>query len=614
VVVHPDGDGAMRFYSYGTVTGETARPSLGALLADQTGEANKQFRIDGSIDPTTIPHSSFADILAGKGVEALRDKRVLVGATAIEMGDRYVVPGHGVLPGVVAQALGAETLLQGRVNPPLGPLPAALVALFGVVGVARSRTRRSVALTAGIVAGLLLALSIATEASGLGSMSIAGALFALLTAAIVKILLRMSERLERSARFDAELGLPNRRALLETFRDGQRTLVVALQLHKGDDLLGLLDAEGRLRLAREIGRRVQLAFPDTQLHALGASRFAWVVPDSAVTDQLVETLGALAALFVTPVDCGPKRLSVTPALGVAEASGETGLANALLAAADADASGQRWVIWSAELGAGVDLDQRILGDIDEALANRDLYLLFQPKWSVAKRRTTGAEALVRWRHASLGPIPPDRFVPVLETGGRIAPLTLFVLDECLDHLENWHGQGVECGLAVNISAALVADPLFVQAIEARRDRIAKAGALLTLEITESAGVESLSAATALLADLRTLGVRVSIDDYGTGHSTLSYLRDFPADEIKIDKSFVQRVLASPGDAALVRSTIALARELQLDIVAEGVEDQATLDRLADWGVTTIQGWHIGRAEGLDVLEAMLGAGTVQQAA
>jgi diguanylate cyclase len=282
---------------------------------------------------------------------------------------------------------------------------------------------------------------------------------------------------------------------------------------------------------------------------------------------------------------------------VAEGSGadaEQLVAKSSLAADRADENGHRWMLHNDQLTGEADRALVLLADIDAALADGHIHVVYQPKWSLKEGRISGAEALVRWRHPILGPIAPDQFIPVLEQNGHLQAMTLFVVDACIAERARWVAAGLDMGVAVNVSAALLDDMAFVAALVGRVRACGDDARALTFEVTESATVASTKTAIGTLTALRSLGARISIDDYGTGQSTLSYIRSFPADEIKIDKSFVTRILDSNSDQILVRSTIELAHDLGFAVVAEGVEDGECLSRLADYNCDVAQGWHIGK--------------------
>jgi diguanylate cyclase len=260
----------------------------------------------------------------------------------------------------------------------------------------------------------------------------------------------------------------------------------------------------------------------------------------------------------------------------------------------ADEEGHHWTLHNDQVTDKADLGQILLADVDGALDRGDIFVVFQPKWQFAQERIAGAEALVRWRHATLGPIGPDQFIPVLEQSGRLEQLTLHVFDRSIEQMRRWADAGLDMDVAINISAPLFADVAFVSILKARITNCGTLASQITLEITESATIASPEQTVKALESIRALGAKISIDDYGTGQSTLSYLKTFPADEIKIDQSFVTRMLASNNDQILVRSTIELAHQLGFKVVAEGIEERDCFDRLAEYGCDTGQGWHIGK--------------------
>lgn len=200
----------------------------------------------------------------------------------------------------------------------------------------------------------------------------------------------------------------------------------------------------------------------------------------------------------------------------------------------------------------------------------------------------------------MGRIGPDQFIPVLESKGRMHELTLFVLRDALDKLsvDKLPGEehsGRPLNLAINVSAQLLADTGFVdEAVAMLNMRLPQANGTITIEITESAPLADPKLARLALDKISAAGARISIDDYGTGQATLTYLQDFPANEVKLDQSFVRNFTSSKADEIMVRSTIELAHALDFEIVAEGIEDGVILDALAALGCDYGQGWHIGR--------------------
>ncbi|PKP94293.1 MAG: hypothetical protein CVT75_04540 [Alphaproteobacteria bacterium HGW-Alphaproteobacteria-14] len=247
----------------------------------------------------------------------------------------------------------------------------------------------------------------------------------------------------------------------------------------------------------------------------------------------------------------------------------------------------------------------LLGELDDALREGQIKVYYQPKINLASDRIDSVEALVRWQHPTRGMLPPDCFIPLIEEAGRIDDLTLAVLEQAINDMRTWCEQGLVIGVAVNISATLLTSESFANKALAL---VARAGApahRLTFEVTESAQFEDHDQAIAVLARFWASGIRISMDDYGTGQSTLNYLKQLPLSELKIDRSFVQNAHVDQGDAMLVRSTLQLAHELGIMVVAEGVEDAACLAFLKGIGCDYAQGYFVGRPVPAENLVALV---------
>jgi EAL domain-containing protein (putative c-di-GMP-specific phosphodiesterase class I) len=203
-----------------------------------------------------------------------------------------------------------------------------------------------------------------------------------------------------------------------------------------------------------------------------------------------------------------------------------------------------------------------------------------------------AEALVRWNHPEHGLVLPDKFIGLAEETGLIEPLTIWVLENALEQCRLWHRMGLEIGIAVNLSARTLHSPLLVDAIGAMLQKRGVNPSRLKLEITESTVMADPERAMQVLTPLTQMGIIISIDDFGTGYSSLAHLKRLPVAEIKIDRSFVTDLRNNDSDAVIVRSVLDLARNLGLDVVAEGVEDRATWNMLAEMGCDLLQGNYL----------------------
>lgn len=247
----------------------------------------------------------------------------------------------------------------------------------------------------------------------------------------------------------------------------------------------------------------------------------------------------------------------------------------------------------------------ILGDLRRAIDNDELMLLFHPQVDLRTRRICGVEALVRWPHPKLGLLTPDKFIPIAEQSGIIHLLDRWVLEEVFEVLADWHKSGIDIAVSANLSPKSLHDPQLIQRIMRAIHSKRFSPSMLQLEITESAVMADADKALAIMTRLSNAGVGFSIDDFGTGYSSLSYLKRLPANEIKIDKSFVVNMDKDENDAVIVRSTIDLAHNMGRHVVAEGVEDQDVLDLLVILGCDQVQGFFISRPLSRSMLKSWI---------
>jgi EAL domain-containing protein (putative c-di-GMP-specific phosphodiesterase class I)/GGDEF domain-containing protein len=235
-----------------------------------------------------------------------------------------------------------------------------------------------------------------------------------------------------------------------------------------------------------------------------------------------------------------------------------------------------------------------MGDLRQAIIDDQLFLMYQPKVRLANGSISGVEALVRWTHPKLGLVQPDEFIPVAERTGLIFPLTLWVLHRSLMQCRAWKRFGLDLRVAVNLSMLNLSAPELPEQITGLLRACEISPDKLELEITESAVMDDPSRALRTLNQIRNLGVRLAIDDFGTGYSSLAYLSRLPVTTIKIDKSFIRNLTTNRENAVIVKSIIDLAHNLELNVVAEGVETRATKELLVDFHCDEAQGYYIGR--------------------
>ena len=304
---------------------------------------------------------------------------------------------------------------------------------------------------------------------------------------------------------------------------------------------------------------------------------------------------ALLSHLRRPLDLPRTRINLDASIGLAlfpdhGADAETLLRRADIALYDAKADHLGVAMYQPGRDE-VHLRQlQLMTDLRQAIERRELHLQFQPKVDVASSRVVHVEALLRWTHATLGEVSPDEFIPLAEHSGFIHELTRHVLNEALRCNSEWRRQGVDLGLAVNLSAMDLMDadlPDFLQ--DCLRRHGVPAGKLI-LELTEGALMRDVDYAVRMLQRLREGGVRVAIDDFGTGYSSLAQLKRMPVDELKIDKSFIMQLVEGSDDAVIVRSTIELGHNMGLSVIAEGVENDGAMALLRSYHCDMVQGY------------------------
>ena len=243
----------------------------------------------------------------------------------------------------------------------------------------------------------------------------------------------------------------------------------------------------------------------------------------------------------------------------------------------------------------------LVRELGRAIDDGGLRLDYQPKVNLRTGEVNSVEALMRWEHPRKGLLSPAEFLPVVAKSDLIGPLTIHLLDQGMRDCSAWRAQGMAAGVDLNLAAANVLDPLLPGEVQRLLEKWKLPASALGLELTESAVAADLNGALAVLRHLADMGVRLAIDDFGTGYSSLSVLRDLPIRELKIDRSFISGLINSSADERLVRSTIGLAHDFDVIAVAEGVEDEATLIRLAEMGCDQAQGYYFSRPVGLEAL-------------
>lgn len=366
------------------------------------------------------------------------------------------------------------------------------------------------------------------------------------------------------------------------------------------------------KLLRQVANRLTAALPDGAVaHRLGGDEFAVVVPGDVTRTQRVarDLLVALDA----PVRLEGLELLIRASAGVAVAPGHGHDAETLMKRGDvalyhAKLERDRVSTYSPDFDVNT-LDRlQLLTDLRAGLRRNEFSVDYQPQVDLTTHRTVGVEALVRWHHPVRGLVLPDEFIPIAESSGLITPLTEHVLDTALTDLRRWRADGHTLRLAVNLSARHLSDLSLAPSIATTLATYQVPPDALVLEVTETGILSDPARADKVIRALREHGVGIAVDDYGTGNASLTYLKRLDIDELKIDRSFVSDMATDDHSRVIVRSTIALALDLGLRVVAEGIEDRTTADTLASLGQVIGQGYHLGAPTTADAVAAMLAAG------
>jgi EAL domain-containing protein (putative c-di-GMP-specific phosphodiesterase class I)/CHASE2 domain-containing sensor protein len=603
--------GAILKEPFSTVLAGRQTPTFSALLGRLPPRGSGFYLIDFSYDPGSIPTISAADILSGATTATeIKGKDVIVGVASDQIPDMFQVPGRSRIPGVYFHVLGAETLRAGVPVDAGWWLPFLIAAAISIACGFVRRAMPVILILSATTAGLLI-LPFCTEPSHI-YLTIVPSL-AMLLVQIGVLAYRETRRvMKERATTNAISGLLNLNALRQDGGNVGQMLVVA-RVHNFAAVIATMHADAERILVEQIAARLTLGGAPDQLYQGDDGVFAWFV--SGDLGDIGEHLNALHTVFRSPVTVLGSALDLSVTFGVDDTR-DRSLANrlgsALVAAGEAAEEGGRWKRFDTDSLKDVAWQLSLLNQLDSAIDAGDLWVAYQPKLDLATNRILGAEALCRWTHPEKGNIPPMEFIVAAEQHNRIEKLTLHVLDRAILAAAEVNGRGIPFEVAVNISARLLESSGLVPAIRRLLDRHGLDPRRLTLEITETAAMTGGNAHDILCA-LRDMGVTISIDDYGTGLSTLEYLKKIPAREIKIDRSFVQAMGNSASDLLMVNSTIQLAHSLGHKVVAEGVENEETLDRLMRLSCDTAQGYFIGRPMTFEALSARL-AGEGRQVA
>jgi diguanylate cyclase (GGDEF)-like protein len=422
-----------------------------------------------------------------------------------------------------------------------------------------------------------------------------------------RALRKQTELIEHQALHDSLTGLPNRalfrdrieQALLLSIREGTEFTVMMIDLDRFKEVNDTLGHHAGDLLLQTLSERLlgELRASDT-IARLGGDEFGLVL-NRAAADALPQIVDKIRGAIEKPVLIHGLPIGVEASIGGATYPGHGGDVDTLIQCADvamyvAKRENRPFALYDPESSTHDPLRLTLIGELRRAIDAHELILHYQPKAALRSGSVQSVEALLRWNHPERGLIMPDAFIPLAQQTGLIKPLTLYVIEEAIKQCLSWQREGLALSVAVNLSTRNLLDVDFAEDVGRLMAKHRIEPRLLEFEITETTMFADPVRAKLVLERLSAMGIRLSIDDFGVGYSSLSYLKSLPINEIKIDRSFVLTMLDNADDAVIVRSTIDLGRNLGLEVVAEGVESREIWDQLGQLGCDLAQGYFLSR--------------------
>ncbi|WP_053980516.1 GGDEF and EAL domain-containing protein [Marinagarivorans algicola] len=422
-------------------------------------------------------------------------------------------------------------------------------------------------------------------------------------------LIDSKREMERRANHDSLTGLPNRArlhdvaaiAIHNASKNNNKAALMLLDLNRFKDINDTLGHAIGDQILKEIAKRLQamLIRHGAYLYRLGGDEFAVLIAKISEGDETLSLASFIDASLRIPIEADGITLEIDGSIGIALYPDHGQSSHALLRCADvamytAKTNAQPLAFYDAAQDAHSPRRLMLMAELGNAIRQNELILHYQPKVDLKTGECIGCEALIRWQHPKLGQVPPFEFIPMAEMSDIIKPLSEWVLVHALEQTKAWHQKGIPMKVSINLSARNLIDydfPILVERHLKEKDFPAES---LEIEITESALISDPERSLHIINRMHDLGVRFAIDDFGTGYSSMSYLKRLPLSTLKIDRTFVHDMLNDTQDAAIIRSTISLAHSFDLTVVAEGVEDAATMIKLAELDCEMAQGYHIAK--------------------
>jgi len=426
------------------------------------------------------------------------------------------------------------------------------------------------------------------------------------------------EEIRKLAYADTLTDLPNRvlfddrlnqTVALAKRKDGAFAVVI-LDMDRFKYINDVLGHESGDFVLKEVARRLKFTLRDSDTVArLGGDEFALLLQDVSEDDILI-AVGRISAAFDEPVTLNNQPIDIGCSIGVAKfpqhgTDTSTLLRRADMAMYSAKRSDMDFAFYDPNCDEHREVHLSLLSEIKRAIEHDELQLFYQPKITFDDSSMLSVETLIRWQHPNRGLIPPDEFIPFAEQTGAIRLITRWVIANAMVQASNWAAQGLKIKMSVNISARDLLDSDFSSYISNRLEENKVDPATMCMEITESALMEDPTKARRTVEELHQLGLSISIDDYGTGYSSLAYVKNLPVNELKIDREFIKNMIENKEDVAIVRSTIELGHNLGLSVVAEGIEREEEMQMLKSFGCDQAQGYLISKALTASDMEAWI---------
>lgn len=416
----------------------------------------------------------------------------------------------------------------------------------------------------------------------------------------------LEHKAQHNTTHDPVTDLPNRvlfydrleQAVVSAQREKTKLAILIVELNNFKDVNNTLGHYNGDRILKKVATRLRnvLRGSDT-IARQGGDEFSVLLPKIESQQNALAIADKLSAAMEAPFEIEGLAVGIHLKTGIVlypehSLDADTLLQRANVALHAAKSGQNNTVIYDPDQDQYSPQRLTLMGELRQALHNNELVMYYQPKLQLSSNEVHSVEALIRWHHPKHGFLNPDEFIQLAERTGLIHPLTVWIIDTAMQQIKQWHQNGYHLSVAINLSALLLIDQELPEMIAGKLAHYQIPVELLRIEITESAIITDPVRALEVLERIHKMGIHISIDDFGTGYSSLAYLSKLAINEIKIDKSFVLQMLNNKREEKIVHATINLAHNLGLSVVAEGVEDQQTLDRLRELGCDSIQGYFI----------------------